>query len=279
MEKKEIHAAVTIVFASMLTVFAMTGGNTQRGEMRQIQDSIRNLRRVDNLRFSYSYAVSDKNEKITNRTEVWSDQLTGSWAAEYYTTDADGTRLYLRRFCDGKAVYTYIDWSGEWEKQGVGAELEVPCMEDITAIDYGDSDIVDVKSERENGIMKISYDLAPEYLTAMSEENLASIEAYYGNYHALGDDGEDDSMGLAVAQYRQMRIGDASVVYKIDENEILYSGTCFFEIIQPGIVTGEDGSRQLGEEQKIQNLLTFQIIGYDQDSILDKIEQWESEIE
>lgn len=279
MGKKDIHVAVTIIFASVLSIFAMTGGNTERGEIRQIEDSIRNLRRTDNLQFSYTYTISDKNEIVATRTEVWADQLTSRWVAEYYTTDADGTRLYLKRFCDGMDVYTYVDWNGEWVKQGIGQNMDVPCFDNITSIHYRSEDITNVQMKEEGDISKISYTFTPEYLDSIDEKNYAELDAYYRSYDDMGySEKSDDEMYMAMEQYRKMSLEDMLIIYKMDGNDVLRSGTYSFTVNRPEIKAEEDGTMSLGNEEKIRNLIVFEIRGYNKDFISDRIEQYASEI-
>lgn len=281
MKKKDIQVAVAIIFASVLSIFALTGGNTKRGEVRLIEDSIRNLRRVDNLQLSCSYTVSDKNETITNRIDVWANQLASSWVAEYYTTDIDGTRMYLKRFCDGKKIYTYVDWNGEWSSQPAGQQTEPPCFDSISTIAYTNEDIVDVEKERDEDTLKISYSLSPDYLSSLGEQSFAYLENYYQN--AIDGtpyvDDKEESVQLVIQQSRQMRLEDTLIVYKIDENEILRSGNMSYIVYQPELVKEESGTMRLGNEMKIRNLISFEIKKMNQTSILDKIEQCESEIQ
>lgn len=279
MGKKDVHVAVAIIFASVLSIFALTGGNTEPGEIRQIEDSIRNLRRVDNMRISYAYTISDKNETIVSHTDVWADQLTSSWVAEYYVTDVDGTRLYLKRFCDGTDIYTYIDWNGEWEKQLEMANPEVPYLDSITTINYGSEDIENIEMKQEEDFYTISYALTPEYLASMDEKNLESLESYYAGYNMEGAALETgDNLYMTLEQNKKMHLEDTFIIYRIDKNEILRSGIYSYNVFRPEIVTEENGDTRLGEEEKIRNLIEFEIRDYNKDYILDKIEQYTSEI-
>lgn len=278
MGKKELHVAVTIIFASMLSIFALTGGNTEPGEIRQIEDSMRNLRRADNLWISYSYTVADKNETVTTRAEVWADLLTSNWAAEYYVTDMDGTRLYLKRFCDGEDIYTHIDWNGEWTKQPAGRNPQVPYLDSVTAINYGENDITDVEIEENEDSLEISYMLTPEYLASIDKKNLASLEAYYPNNAEENIPQTDENLYMALEQNRQMHVSDTMMIYKIDKNDVLRSGTYSYNVLRPELVTGENGETKLGEEEKIRNLIVFEIRKYNDSFILDRIEQFASEI-
>lgn len=280
MQRKEIQVAVTIIFASVLSVFALSGGGSDRpAEIRQIEDSIRNLRRADNMHIVYSYTVSDGDEIVTLETDVWADYLTDNWVAEYYTTDVDGTRLYLKRFCDGKEIYTHIDWNGEWSQEAAGKNAKIPYLDTITALDYGNEDILDITTVQEKDMLKISYYLTQEYLDSIDEEKLVYLEKYYKNYD-LGEavSGVEDEMYLSLEQYRQMQIKNARIVYCMDADKVLRSGSYSYDVVRPELVTEESGDTKLGEEETIQNLLQFEVRQYNNASVLDKIEQYASEI-
>lgn len=282
MGKKEIHVAVTILFASVLSVFAMTGGNKEPGEIRQIQDALRNLRRMDNLQIAYTYTVSGKEEQAAWRTEVWSDLLTSSWTAEDYVTDVDGTRLYQRWFSDGNALFCSADWSGEWERQSLKQGIEMPYFDSVTTVNYGNEDITGIERDETESFIKISYTFTPEYLATLNEKHQASAELYVENNRVMqADRGEEQALSfeqLKMAQLKQMELENFRVTYKVDKNDILRSLTYSFDVTQPELVTEQDGTIGLGEPETLQNLIVFEIRGYNREFILDKIEQSASEI-
>lgn len=228
MKKRHVQAAAAILFVSILSVMAMTGGSMETGELRVLQTAIRNLRRADNLQFTYSSTSSYTGEISIMQADVWADLLTGSWAAEYYTIDNDGTRLFLKEFCDGTMTYNYIDWSGEWSVQTGEKETDVPFLESITMLNYSEADIVDFESEDAGGRKKISYGFTPEYLM----------------------------------QYQQMQVKDVTAIYEIDEDGMLCNGSALIYMTQPSA----------------KSLITIQIRRYNEDTVLDKIEQYESEV-
>lgn len=200
----------------------------EKGELRVLQTAIRNLRRADNLQFTYSSTNSYAGEISIMQADVWADLLTGSWAAEYYTIDNDGTRLFLKEFCDGTTTYNYIDWSGEWSVQTDEKEPDVPFLESITTLNYSEEDIVDFECEDAGGRKKISYGFTPEYLM----------------------------------QYQQMQVKDVTAIYEIDEYGMLCNGSALIYMTQPSA----------------KSLITIQIRRYNEDTVLDKIEQYESEV-
>lgn len=275
MKKRDAQLAAIIVFASVLAIFAMSGGNTQAGEIRQIQDAMRSLRRVNNLQFTYYVTLSDKEESNTLRTELWVNQLTGSWVEEDYTIDSDGTRPVLKRYCDGKSVYNYIDWNGDWSKITNMTKEQLPWLEQLMTIDYGSEDIVKLECETDGEYVTISYTFTPEYLATQTEKMRTLLENEYANYVFETDSG----INLPLEQCKQMRIENPKLNYRIDKNGVLAGGSYSLEIIWPEILENEQGEKALGEEQKTHSMIAVEIKGYNQDSILDKIEQLESEIQ
>ena len=229
MKKRNAQTAAAILFVSVLSVMAMTGGSMEQGELRELQAAMRNLRRADNLQYTYSSTNSYAEEISIMQADVWADLLAGSWAAEYYTIDADGARLFLREFCDGTTTYTYIDWSGEWLAQADQKDPEAPYLEAITILNYSEEDISDFKCEEEDGIKKISYGFTPEYLM----------------------------------RYQQLQIKDMTAMYEIDADGMLRNGSTLIYVTQPSA----------------RSLITVQIRHYNADTVLDKIEQYESEVQ
>ena len=116
MEKRKLRILTVVVFAGVLIFGALRQNSTGRGELGEIQVAMWNLGKVDNLQLSYEYRWKQNGSAGGETMHAWADMLTGDWISEHYTTDEDGTRLYLKQFCDGRNLYHYIDWSGEWEQ-------------------------------------------------------------------------------------------------------------------------------------------------------------------
>ena len=114
MVKRKIRALVVMAFGVALAAFSALNGSTQCAELAMLQDAMRELRRTDNLEFSYENTIAGAGVSRGEKTVVWADALSGSWVSEHYITDEDGTRRYLKKFCDGGSVYQYAEWSGEW---------------------------------------------------------------------------------------------------------------------------------------------------------------------
>lgn len=272
MEKNKIRAIAVIIFGAFLVIPALTGGGIEQPELRQLQDAMRDLKRVDNLEMSYINSVSRFGIASSEQVDVWADMLTGSWTSEHYTTDEDGTRPYLKKFFDGKSMYVYVDWQGRWAVSEEADSSEVPNLDKITTFEYGADDILEVTSEEEDGGQKITCTFTPEYLEKERDKQVAQIESMYVSYQK--NDAADDMLRLVemtVEQTRQMRYEDVSVTYMIDENQVLRGMEYSAKMIMPQMGSDEHGEPILGEESETQMLLKVNIKGYDRDDILRKI--------
>ena len=115
MEKRKFRIVVVMAFGVTLLAVSVLDGSVSSTELAMLQGAMRELRRTDNLEFSYENILSEKGTSKSEKAVIWADTLSGSWVGEYYITDEDGTRRYLKKFCDGESVYEYVEWSGEWE--------------------------------------------------------------------------------------------------------------------------------------------------------------------
>lgn len=277
MEKEKVQALLLMIFTSGLAIMALSGGNTEQGEMGQIQDAMRSLKRVDNLQYTYVSTFSDSEETVTEQVDVWADQLSGSWVAEYYLIDEDGTLLYQKRFCDGQNVYVYIDWNGAWEQQPGTDSRMAPYLEALTALTYDSMAITDIqKTERESS-MEISYTFTPEYLEKTGEESLEQLEMMYRGYENAGVlQAEDGNAQLNIDRYRQTRQEDMQISYYIDSAGVVCGTMYTVNLIQPEIILDESGVPKLGEDETTQVRMALEVQEYNRDAILDKIEVYKN---
>lgn len=277
MEKQKAHATIVIFFAATIFTIAMLGGNTQSAEMGQLRDAMRGLKRVDNLQFSYVYTYTKAGNTESEEQNIWADQLTGSWVMEHYITDADGTRLYLKQFCDGRDIYHYIEWTGEWEKQGTQSNA-VPFLDEMLEITYDSEDMMDMQSDTEDGYWKISYTFTPDYIERQYQKNQETVEQFYQDYLKTEVDGEiSSSVQLTVEQFKRTRGEDIRVEYTVDPEEVLCKMSCSMTLIQPELLYDMNGEMVLGKDQRSGLQIEFSVNGYNQDGILNKIEQCRNE--
>lgn len=278
MEKKRVRALATAVFGILLAMSVLRGHYTEDSEMAEIQDAMRNLRRADNLQIASGYTYLKNGVEEQDRVDVWADMLTGEWVSESSATDEDGTRLYLKQFCDGQRLYNYAEWSGEWIQQ-VGGSVDAPNLESVTVLTYHEDDVCDAVTVEEDGYRKISYTFAPEYLQREHEKRLAEMEKTYAGYEGIGA-GEKAlrNMEYTVLQYEKSRYEDITVKYAIDENQTLRGLKCTATWVRPALLHTEDGEVYLGEEEKVELELIVEVVRYNQDGTLNKIAQCKNEL-
>lgn len=279
MEKNKIRAAAVIIFGALLAISVLMGGNAEQGELGRLQEAMRNLKRVNNLQMTYEYSAAHRGITTAEQADIWADMLTGCWVSEYYMTDEDGTRPYMKQFCDARNVYVYDEWTGEWELvQGVISNT-VPNLGTITTLDYRAEDILETETGEEDGQQRITYRFTSAYLERERNERVAEVEENYVSYQKSGASQETlDAVGITLEQYKQMRYEDVVVTYTIDADQVLRSMEYTAKLIMPEIVTDENGESVLGEEQETQLLLRVNIERYNQDGIINKIEQCKNEI-
>lgn len=283
MKKRKVQMqALTVVTFSFLLMFAAAKGSTNgRGELGELQIAMWNLKRVDNLQMSYDYTVLRNATGGGESMDVWADLLTGSWESKHYTTDEDGTRLYLTQFCDGKSIYHYIDWNGDWEKVQTTGEsgIAVPKLEMMTTLGYDGGDVAEVERQEQDGSVEITCSFAPEFLEEAKQVQLAQLERSYTMYEKSGvGESEINAAELSVEQHRQARYEAVTATYTIDENQILQKVSYETTIVMPEIVQDLDGNQILGKERKMQITLDMEIKRYNQGGINNQIEQCRNEM-
>lgn len=283
MEKKTIRAMAAIIFGTVLTVSAMTGNHTESEDYVRLQNAMRNLKRVDNLQMTYSYTIEQKGMSTEEQVDVWADMLTGSWVSEHYTTDEDGTRLYLRQYCDGRTIYQYIEWTGEWEAvENVSVTAggnAVPNLDNLTVLDFDEADIVSFENTKSDEEEKIMYSFASKYLQQEVDKNVAEMERQYISYQK-SDMSEEDlkTAELTVEQYKKMVYEYATVTYTINASEVLETMESKATMLMPEITKDETGQMILGDVQEVDISIVADVTIYDQNGILNKIEMCKNEV-
>ena len=241
MEKRKLRILTVVVFAGVLIFGALRQNSTGRGELGEIQVAMWNLGKVDNLQLSYEYRWKQNGSAGGETMHAWADMLTGDWISEHYTTDEDGTRLYLKQFCDGRDLYHYIDWSGEWE-QILPQQREntvIPDYEMVTDLGYDGTDVEDLERVTEDG---------------------AAVK----------------TAALSVQQHKQAHYEDMTATYVIDENQILRSMEYQITLIMPEITQDLSGNKMLGKDRKMQITVTAEVDRYNQGGIANKVQQYKT---
>lgn len=278
MDKKRARAIAVAAFGILMAMSTLRGSYTEASEMAELQDAMRNLRRADNLQYMSSYTYSRNGVEEEDRVDVWADMLTGEWVSESSATDEDGTRLYLKEFCDGQSLYNYVEWTGEWIPQ-VGGDLAAPNLESITVLTYHPDDVLETKMADEDGYRTLTYTFTPEYLEQEHEKRLAEMEKTYRAYESLGAGKEVlTNMERTVQQFDLSHYEDIKVTYTIDGDQTLRGLECTATWIKPEIKKTESGEVLLGQEEKVSLHLVVEVVRYNQDGTLNKIEQCRNEL-
>lgn len=278
MDKKHVRALIIIIFASLLVYHAVIASGTQYKEMAAVQDASRNLRRVNNIQYSYTTTLTSSAGTDTERVDVWGNQLTGEWVAEYYVTDEDGTRKILKSFCDGRNLYHYIEWTGDWEKQLL-ADTTMPSLTSVTSLTYGDDDIAEISREQEDAHETITVSLTDEYLEELvSQHYEEALELYEGYSRAESSTERQDSLQLGMERYAQIRLADAKNIFVIDKENVLTGVEYATTLYAPEVVKDADGKTTLGDEKSMLFQHRIDVRAYNRQSILDTIELCSEEV-
>ena len=273
MEKRKFRIVVVMAFGVTLLVSAVLDGSVSSTELAMLQGAMRELRRTDNLEFSYENILSEKGASKSEKAVIWADTLSGSWVGEYYITDEDGTRRYLKKFCDGESVYQYVEWSGEWELLEEEDD-SIPYFSQITDLPYDDDDILDIRLEQQGNLQEISYEFTTEYMEKQNRRRIQMLEDYYKNYKRLQtSDESQEQIELAAEQYRQTSEEKETVVCHIDPAGVMQDFCSVLTLSVPEIIYDDAGGQTLGAEDESIYETKIKIHRYNQDVVLNKIEQ------
>ncbi len=273
MEKRKFRIVVVMAFGVTLLAVSVLDGSVSSTELAMLQGAMRELRRTDNLEFSYENILSEKGTSKSEKAVIWADTLSGSWVGEYYITDEDGTRRYLKKFCDGESVYEYVEWSGEWELLEE-EEDSIPYFSQITDLPYDDDDILDIRLEQQGNLQEISYEFTTEYMEKQNRRRIQMLEDYYKNYKRLQtSDESQEQIELAAEQYRQTSEETETVVCHIDPAGVMQDFCSVLTLSVPEIIYDDAGGQTLGAEAESIYETKIKIHRYNQDVVLNKIEQ------
>lgn len=278
MEKRKFRIVVVMAFGVTLLAASVLDGSVSSTELAMLQGAMRELRRTDNLEFSYENILAEKGTSKSEKAVIWADTLSGSWVGEYYITDEDGTRRYLKKFCDGESVYEYVEWSGEWELLEE-EEDSIPYFSQITDLPYDDDDILDIRLEQQGNLQEISYEFTTEYMEKQNRRRIQMLEDYYKNYQRLQtSDESQEQIELAAEQYRQTSEEKETVVCHIDPTGVMQDFCSVLTLSVPEIIYDDAGGQTLGAEAESIYETKIKIHRYNQDVVLNKIEQCRREV-
>ncbi len=278
MEKRKFRIVVVMAFGVTLLAASVLDGSVSSTELAMLQGAMRELRRTDNLEFSYENILAEKGTSKSEKAVIWADTLSGSWVGEYYITDEDGTRRYLKKFCDGESVYEYVEWSGEWDLLEE-EEDSIPYFSQITDLPYDDDDILDIRLEQQGNLQEISYEFTTEYMEKQNRRRIQMLEDYYKNYQRLQtSDESQEQIELAAEQYRQTSEEKETVVCHIDPTGVMQDFCSVLTLSVPEIIYDDAGGQTLGAEAESIYETKIKIHRYNQDVVLNKIEQCRREV-
>lgn len=244
-----------LLFMAVLSGAAVTEASDCR-YFGQVKEAMRAVRRLNNLHYTYAGSVYDKNGSEVSKAEVWADQLTGGWQAEYSVTDEDGEWPFLRRYCDGKSVYEDKDWDGEWELCA-DEELGPPNIEELTMLSYDTKDIFEENMRQEDGYTVISHVLTAEYAAELLQGDLEQTWLPNGN-HA----GSETNENAALEQYRQTEVTEAEVTYWLDKKKVLCKKEMAVTLLRPHVEDALGSIKMPTEEEKIYMATNVEVLEY-----------------
>lgn len=278
MEKKNAHAMILVIFVAGLITAAILWDNPQSAELGMLQTSMRELKRVDNVEYSYVTTVKSAGTQTGDEITVWLDQLSGCWISEHYKTDEDGTRLYLKQFSDGTHVYNYIEWNGEWELQTT-RNVDAPYMDQILSIPYEDEDILELARSEDASGQTLSVIFTEEYIEEQNESRKDTIEQAYQDYMKMaGEEARTNEMVMTVEQYIRTRQEDTSITYQVNAEGVLMGVQSTMTIIQPELIYNTNEELMMGRERESGYEIVVTVKRYNQQATLNKIEQCKNEI-
>lgn len=278
MEKKNAHAMILAIFVVGLITAAILWDNPQSAELGMLQTSMRELKRVDNLEYSYVTTVRSAGTVTGDEITVWSDQLSGCWISEHYKIDEDGRRLYLKQFCDGVRVYNYIEWTGEWELQSTKS-VDAPYMDQILSIPYEDEDILELTRIEDEAGQTLSFVFTPEYIDEQNESRKDTVEKAYQDYMKMaGEEAQTNEMVMTMEQYMRTRQKDIAVTYQINAEGVLMGMQCTMTVIQPELIYNTNEELMIGKERESGYEIVVTVNRYNQQGTLNKLEQCKNEI-
>lgn len=276
MERKSVQVVTIIFFVCVLAIPAIAGGGQRSGELGQIRDAMRSLKRVDNLLLRYENSLSGMEGADSEIMEVWSDRLTGMWMSQKYVVDEDGQRPLLKEFCDGRTVFAYQDWNGTWME--TSGDKNVPGTDRITSLSYGRNDIENPETSLENGNRIISFTFTEQYLDGLINAGQYKLDdAYQSLLKSGGDEDTLDMLAVSRERYGLTEYQDLLLTYTIDESGILRSAACSLTLTQPEVLEDLSGIR-LGKEQKKQVQIVTKVAGLNDTEIVEKIRKCHEEV-
>ncbi len=253
-QKKDV--LILLVFMALLCGAAVAGASDCR-YFGHVKEAMRAVRRLNNLHYMYIGNVTDNSSSQISKVEVWADQLTGGWQADYSMVDEDGEWPYLRRYCDGKQVYEDMNWDGEFD-MNIGEGLEIPQIDELTILPYNMKDVASEVMEQEDGYTVISHVFTTDYTTQLLQESQEQLQNMWQRRAA----NMDGTTNVAFDQYQQTRVAEAKVTYWLDREKVLRRKKMTMTLQRPHVEPKADGQLALGDNEKIYMTTSVEVLAY-----------------
>lgn len=231
---------IIILFILLLQAAALSGTARESDSFGQVKAAMRAIRRVDNLQYTYESTISYQNGNETSRVEVCSDQLTGSWRAEYFKVDADGAWMFLQQYCNGKEIFHRSGNEDFWTGNGQEENLKAPNLPELVSLDYDSNDILEETVVSEGDLKKISHNFQIDYMMDMMK------------------------------QYQNAKVVDAGVDYWVDRKGVLKKKRFSLALMQPEKTERNDITE--GQEE-IRISIEVEVTDYNRDRIAAKVSE------
>ncbi len=262
MDKKTIQAVTVMIFTGLLFLQSLFAGGVASRETGLVLSAMRSLRRADNVHYTVEIYHMQNDGTMLQTQEIWANLLTGMWAAEYSSTDADGSMPVLKEFCDGNQVLSSN--AGIWSPwSGYSDNTDIPNFAAFSDINYEEEDIAEAESIETDDGMKIVFSLADTYLER--ERDVLLDESSWEQ------EGADDGLELYYEQYENTSFENITLIYTMDADGVLTGMEYSFEASRPQILIGSGGQVELGEQERYLSGAKVTLLEYNSSGVEEKL--------
>lgn len=262
MDKKAVQAICVGVATGMLFLQAMVAGGVASEEMGMVMDSMRSLRRSDNI--YYELTSFTKGEETVQK--IWADFLSEQWVEELFVQDDDGMVVSWERYFDGRNEWLNDGQSG-WDM--TDSEGDVPGLTTLTYFPFGVDDIEETESEEAEDGVKLIFTAAEELLEKRKEELAKLLEA---------ETGGSSMREISYQQYADTRFENVTVTYEIDGAGELREVQFMMDVTQPQLLLKGGGKYELGEEETYRMGYTARVVKVNTNQAETKIREYAAEV-
>lgn len=244
MDKKAVQAIGVAVVTGILFLQAMVAGGVASEEMGMVINSMRSLRRSDNI--CYELTSFTRGEETVQK--IWADLLSEQWVEELSAQDEDGMVVSWERYFDGRNEWLNDGQSG-WDT--TDSEGDMPGYTTLTYFPFGVDDIEEtITEEMEDGV-KLTF-TAPEELLEKRKEELAEL--------LEAETGDSAMREISYQQYADTRFENVTVSYEISAAGELREVQFTMDVTQPQMLLKGGGKYELGEEETYQMGYTARVV-------------------